>query len=470
MKPFDYQNSQIYSMEELKIRKYYFILLNLLLILVISTIHQSASVEVNPSDYTMLPPLDSEIDYTIDYIEINNIANLTSHPVVSEEIAGFLKIFDYKPTLQSGDAIDYVFSDLNTTCITFTKRYAYNSEPVMFVVGSDYQYLNHLTISNIIMTSNESLIQSYVSTNNDVLSAGPFNAAENSTFVVDYTEDSIDYDVEVVFCKGWMIDLNFSIYNHTSMETLAKCLLSADDISNLNFVAYSDTISFERLANFSLFTIGLTIGDNYEVNMTKNLNYQPSYEEGSIFNITVSAIELDSITLSYRTIYPNGTQTDAIESTSEFSHYYIPFFYTTTNIWLIETLTPYYWNLTITEHTIEFQLSIEDYPLTDSDSEYYYKYAKGTGWLLEIHIVTRDSNTSEILQEYELTTLNYELPQDNTTTNTTTTTSPSTTTTTLTSTDLSSKTTTNSTSFGVPPLAVIAFIIIYIKRRQEREF
>lgn len=451
-----------YFLEGSKIRKYDFILFNLLLLLFIGTIHQSTSVEVNPTDYTMLPPIDSEIDYTIDYIEINNVSNLTSHPIVSDEIAGFLKIFDYKPKLQPGDAIDYSVSDLNTTCITFSKRYTYNSEePVMFVVGSDYQYLNHLAISNIIMTSNENLIQSYVSTNNDVLSVGPVNATENTTFVLDYTEDSIDYDVEVVFCKGWIIDLNFSIYNHTSMEILAKCLLAADDISNLNFVAYSDKISFDRLADFSLFTIGLTIGDNYEVKMTKNTNYDPSFEEGSIFNLTVITIEPDSLTLSVRIIYPNGTQTDAIESTSKFSSYYIPFFFTTTNIWLIETLTPYYWNLTITEHTIEFQLSIDDHPLTDTDSEYYYKYAKATGWLLEMHIITRDSNTSEILQEYQLTTLNYELPQDNTTTTTITTTT--------TSTGHSTGTTTNPTSFSLPPLAALAILLIGIKKRQEKE-
>lgn len=420
----------------------------------------------------MLPTLDSEIDYTIDYIEINDVSDLTSHAIVSAEITGFLEIFnDMSKKLQTGDELEYDISDLNSTCITFTKAYTFNSEnPVEGAVGSEYQYLNHLVISNRIMTSNETIIQSYVSTNNDVLSVTQLNPTGNTTFVLDYTDDSIDYDVEVVFYKGWMIDLNFSIYNQASSETIAKCLLSADDISDPSLITYSSEIYFNQVDDFSKFTIGLKIGDNYLVKITENTNYHPVYEEDTIFNLTVTNIQSDFLILSYGFIYPNGTQTDAIESASGYNSLYIPFFFTTTNTALIEMCTPYYWNLTITEHTIEFQTSIEDYPLTDSDSDFYYKYARATGWLLKSHIVTRNSNTNEILKEYELTTLNYELPQDSTTTSPTTSTSSTTSSTGNKISSHSSETNSKVTSFSLPPLAAFAILIICIRRRQKKEF
>ena len=467
-----------YLVENMRRRNFtVFLILIHILLMFDNVILSNKGIEVKASDYTLNAEAGNEIT-----IEVGNII-FNSIPIVTTDVLNVINLLSLDIETPIGEfnggiLIENEITDINESDISFQKTvtFDYVSGPDSKGIFSETQSLDEFSITNTVMTSNETLIEENV----DKLSITDYTMGEGE---IEFTNETIIDDINYLIVStyhietGWLTDLYIVMENNTDDSVFFYVEFSTLDMTSKNDISRGNIIV---PVNQEYFSTGLEVGDTILLNLTEYVPEEIFLELPIGLNVELKIIGITDAVITYNAtfIFPNGTKyyisspydckRDEIE---------IKDFITTTNTTLLNNSGIYpSFNITYSEGLISFLQILKDEEY-DFHSIYEFTYSTETGFIEKYNETRANYNRTEIYYRQVYVAINPTNTTDSLTMPETTTTVPETTsnipkttnqtTVTLITTTNQITTTRATSSFDSLTLITLLFIIIIIRKRRK---
>ena len=245
-----------------------------------SGIKLSYSLLVDPDDYTLAVSVNDEMTVQFNNIGIMNPDGTYSHEIEQQLLKDAVLV---SVTIRIGDETRFTIIDINTTHIEIAQEFILQNGSIYQTQSNLYQPLNEIEITNMVMTSNFTLIEDFMS--QTTITSWVYDA--NFIDFRNITEQfGIFSEIKSKFDRqtGWLINSSQRMYNasHTLLELEAAVDTRAPTLNLLNprNETYNyNTISLDFIANENLSWIGYSL--NGQANVTISGNTTLDISDGS---------------------------------------------------------------------------------------------------------------------------------------------------------------------------------------------
>jgi hypothetical protein len=402
----------------------------LIFLVAIPIIANARLTEFTSSDYTIAAEVGDVITYRVDVLDVNYF------PVITDDVLNVLKLLNTYPEPEEGYYIKNKISNINDSHIEYSRDIIKVNETATYSWGSflESQNRSQFSITNWIMTSNQTLIAEEVQNQN----IGSFyNATSNFSFINSTTINGTVVTLETDYDKGsgWLSAVGLYMTNSSSDEEYLSIVLSKSDIFSPDDPVIEEG-SIRVSVNPDSFTLGVVVGNFQTLELVEYEELVPTAASASLTiglqtTFLVTTITQDEVIMNATYLFPNGTIVEYLRAIYvEIDELYIPSFLITTNITLIDTCgVNQGFNISYTEDFVVFTQENAD-AQANTSSFYDFRYDRTTGFLIHNNVTKMDYNQTTTYSHILLVSTDTITSQP-TTSPTTTTTSQKTTTTTI---------------------------------------
>ncbi|MHA2276192.1 MAG: hypothetical protein ACXAC2_10510 [Candidatus Kariarchaeaceae archaeon] len=256
----------------MKIKKIYSLLIVVSLFIgLFSGIRLSNSLLVDPNDYTLAVSVNDELTLQFTNIRIMNPDGTYSHEIQQQLLKDAVLV---SVTLRIGDETRFTIIDINTTHIEMAQEFILQNGSIYQTLSNMYQPLNEIEITNMVMTSNFTLIEGFMS--QTTITSWDYDAnfiefrniSDQFGF---FSEIKSKYDRQT----GWLINSSQRGYNasHTLLEIEAVVDTRAPSLNLINpkNETYNlNTISLDVSTDERLTWIGYSLNGQANVTISGN--------------------------------------------------------------------------------------------------------------------------------------------------------------------------------------------------------